>query len=107
MNLPLCFVVMPFGRKSSPEGLVIDFDQVYQQLIAPAIEAAELEPLRADEDEVGGFIHKPMFERLILCEFAVADLTLANPTCSMNWAFGMPCVPGARCCSWLRVAVCP
>src|SRR3954465_2727659 len=26
----------------------------------------------------GGIIHKPMFERLILCEFAVADLTTAN-----------------------------
>jgi hypothetical protein len=79
MTRPLCFVVMPFGRKTSPEGLVVDFNQVYQQLIAPAIDAAELEPLRADEEEIGGFIQKPMFERLILCEFAVADLTLANP----------------------------
>jgi hypothetical protein len=26
----------------------------------------------------GGIIHKPMFERLILCKFAVADLTTAN-----------------------------
>jgi tetratricopeptide (TPR) repeat protein len=26
----------------------------------------------------GGIVHKPMFERLILCEYAVADLTLAN-----------------------------
>jgi hypothetical protein len=26
----------------------------------------------------GGVIHKPMFERLILCDFAVADLTGAN-----------------------------
>jgi hypothetical protein len=26
----------------------------------------------------GGIIHKPMFERLLLCEFAVADLTTAN-----------------------------
>jgi hypothetical protein len=79
MSLPLCFVLIPFGRKPSPEGLVIDFDQVYRQLIAPAIEAAELEPLRPDKEEVDGFTQKPMFERLSLCEFAVADLTLANP----------------------------
>ena len=26
-----------------------------------------------------GFIHKPMFERLMLCPFAIADLTTANP----------------------------
>jgi hypothetical protein len=39
---------------------------------------AGLDPIRADEEQVGGIIHKPMFERLILCEFAVADLTAAN-----------------------------
>jgi hypothetical protein len=75
---PLCFVLMPFGRKAAPGGSVVDFDAVYRDLIAPAIAAAELEPLRADEEQAGGIIHKPMFERLILCEYAVADLTTAN-----------------------------
>ena len=37
-----------------------------------------MEPLRADEELVGGMIHKPMFERLILADYAVADLTTAN-----------------------------
>ena len=69
---------MPFGRKPRAGGTVIDFDAVYRELIKPAIEAAELEPLRADEEVTGGIIHKPMFERLILCEYAVADLTTAN-----------------------------
>ena len=31
-----------------------------------------MQSLRADEEQVGGIIHKPMFERLILCEFAIA-----------------------------------
>jgi len=75
---PLCFVLMPFGRKPASSGLVIDFDAVYHQLIGPAIEAAGLEPIRADEEKAGGIIHKPMYERLILCEYAVADLTNAN-----------------------------
>ncbi len=74
----MCFVLMPFGRKSDPTGVTIDFDVVYEQLIAPAIRAAELEPIRADEEVAGGIVHKPMFERLILCEYAVADLTFAN-----------------------------
>jgi len=78
MNRPLCFVLMPFGKKPVAAGAVIDFDAVYRDLIAPAIEEAELEPLRADEEMTGGIIHKPMFERLILCEYAVADLTTAN-----------------------------
>jgi len=75
---PLCFVLMPFGRKPDTTGVSIDFDAVYRQLIAPAIQDAELEPIRADEEMAGGIVHKPMFERLILCEYAVADLTLAN-----------------------------
>jgi tetratricopeptide (TPR) repeat protein len=69
---------MPFGRKADSAGSLIDFDRVYADLIAPGVAAAELEPLRADEETVGGIIHKPMFERLILCPYAVADLTLAN-----------------------------
>jgi tetratricopeptide (TPR) repeat protein len=78
MTRPLCFVLMPFGQKPSPSGRLIDFDAVYQELIAPAIGEAKLEPLRADEEMTGGIIHKPMFERLVLCEYAIADLTTAN-----------------------------
>ena len=75
---PLCFVLMPFGRKRGEGGRIIDFDSVYTRVIKGAIEQANLEPLRADEEEVGGIIHKSMFERLVLCEYAIADLTTAN-----------------------------
>lgn len=75
---PLCFILMPFGKKSSPDGATVDFDRVYNELIAPAVRDAELDPIRADEETTGGIIHKAMFERLILCPFAVADLTQAN-----------------------------
>lgn len=78
MAKPLCFVLMPFGKKPDAAGAVVDFDAVYKDLIAPAIEDAGMAPLRADEEMTGGIIHKPMFERLILCEYAVADLTTAN-----------------------------
>jgi hypothetical protein len=75
---PYCFVLMPFGRKSDESGQVVEFDAVYQQIIKPAIEDAELEPIRADEEIIGGIIHKPMFERLMMCDYAIADLTTAN-----------------------------
>ncbi len=74
-----CFVLMPFGVKTGPDGKTINFDRVYEELIKPAITSADLEPLRADHEEAGGFIQKPMFEALLLCQFAVADLTHANP----------------------------
>ncbi|CAN5823484.1 hypothetical protein BH20ACI4_BH20ACI4_03570 [soil metagenome] len=78
MSKPLCFVLMPFGKKPDATGDIVDFDQVYQQIIKSAIEDAGLECVRADEEMTGGIIHKPMYERLILCEYAVADLTTAN-----------------------------
>jgi hypothetical protein len=69
---------MPFGTKPDGEGGSVNFDAVYEELLAPAIDDAALEPLRADQELVGGLIHKPMFERLILADYAVADLTTAN-----------------------------
>ena len=74
----LCFVLMPYNRKQDESGRYIDFDRVYSELIAPAVRNAGLEPLRADEELDQGIIHKAMFERLLLCDYAVADVTLAN-----------------------------
>lgn len=74
---PLCFILMPFGKKASGNA-TIDFDEVYHNIIKPSVVAAGLEPIRADEEMSDGIIHKPMFERLILCEYGIADLTGAN-----------------------------
>ena len=78
MNRPLCFVLIPFGRKRGASGALIDFEAIYQDLIIPAVAMAGMTPLRANEELAGGIIHKPLFERLIFCEYAVADLTTAN-----------------------------
>lgn len=76
---PLCFVIMPFGRKPDPAGgSTIDFDRIYKNSLEPAIREAGMDPIRADEERTGGIIHKAMFERLLLCEYALADLTTAN-----------------------------
>jgi tetratricopeptide (TPR) repeat protein len=76
---PLCFVLMPFGVKKDPAGGPdVDFNRIYHEGIRPAIEDAGMEPIRADEERTTGIIHKAMFERLLLCDFAVADLTTAN-----------------------------
>ena len=56
----------------------VHFDAIYEEVIRPAVEDAGMQCVRADEEWVGGIIHKPMFERLLLCEYAVADLTMAN-----------------------------
>jgi hypothetical protein len=77
---PLCFVLMPFGSKPDPSGRPdIPFDQIYETGIRPAIDAAGMQPIRADEEKLGGIIHKAMFERLLVCKYAIADLTTSNP----------------------------
>lgn len=75
---PLCFVLMPFGKKKDEKGNIIDFDKIYNDFIKPSIEQSGLDPIRADEEQTGGIIHKAMYERLMLCEYAVADLSLLN-----------------------------
>ena len=77
---PLVFTAMPFGRKSDPSNTYeIDFDDIYKKSIVPAAKDANLDVIRADEEKMGGFIHAPMYERLLLAEIVIADLTLANP----------------------------
>lgn len=75
---PLVFVAMPFGRKKVGK-VEINFDDIYEKAIRPAASACDTEIIRADEERSGGFIHLSMYERLLLAEIVVADLTLANP----------------------------
>ena len=74
----VCFVIMPFGRKPDGVGRMIDFDRIYNEIIGPAAEASALAVVRADEEKGAGFIHKLMYERILLSEFAIADLTILN-----------------------------
>lgn len=60
MKPTIRFVLIPFGVKSNNSGQRIDFDAVYQDLIAPGVGAAGMTPLRADHDQFGSLIHKPM-----------------------------------------------
>lgn len=77
---PMCFVAMPFGKKS-PVGKqkpLIDFDLIYEQ-VRQAVSDTGFDCVRADFEAAGGFIHRPMYERLLVAEYVIADLTLANP----------------------------
>lgn len=79
---PLVFVAMPFGKKKDlSKSFKIDFDLIYDKAIKP-IESSddlEIDILRADEEKLNGIIHLPMFERLLLSEIVIADVTNQNP----------------------------
>ena len=76
---PHAFVAMPFGVKQDSQGIEIDFNRVYAELIRPALEAAGLEVFRADEEERAGDIRTDMFQELLLADLVIADLTIDNP----------------------------
>lgn len=76
---PHAFVVMPFGRKPSGDGGLIDFNRIYVDLIQPSLNQAGLEAFRADEEERAGDIRTDMFQELLLADLVVADLSIDNP----------------------------
>ena len=74
-----CFVVMGFGKKTDFEtGRVLDLDQSYINLIKPAVGAAGLKCIRADEIVHSGLIDLPMYELLLKADVVVADLSTSN-----------------------------
>lgn len=80
---------MPFGVKPGPRNpdgkfsdaklKTIDFNRVYKELIAPALELAGLESFRADQEESAGDIITDMFQELLVADLVVVDLTVDNP----------------------------
>jgi hypothetical protein len=87
------FVVMPFGEKDVPkrpsveappegktitEPLKVDFDAVYQKLLAPALRAAGCTPFRATDEKGAGDIRKDMFFELITADLVLADISILN-----------------------------
>lgn len=75
----ICFVIMGFGKKTDFEtGRVLDLDQSYINLIKPAVEAAGLKCIRADEIVHSGLIDVPMYEQLLNADVVVADISTSN-----------------------------
>ncbi|MFN2396582.1 MAG: macro domain-containing protein [Bacteroidales bacterium] len=73
-----CVVIMPFGKKENINGEIIDFNQIYKEIIQEPIRAAGLKPLRCDEIEKAGSIHRDMFEHIAQDDVAIVDLTNLN-----------------------------
>jgi hypothetical protein len=77
---PLVFSVMPYGVRTHHEsGARFDFDRIHRELVVPAAEAAGCRVIRSDHEALGGLIHTSMFERLLLADVVVADISIPNP----------------------------
>src|SRR5262249_1844937 len=74
------FVVMGFGVKTDYQtGRKLDLDKSYQNIIKPAVEAAGLKCIRADEIVHAGVIDVPMYQQLLEADVVVADVSTMNP----------------------------
>ncbi len=77
--MPECFVIMGFGPKKDPEsGRILNMDASYENIIKPAVEAAGLTCIRADEIQHSGIIDTPMYKKLLEADLVIADISTAN-----------------------------
>jgi len=80
MAKELCFVIMGFGKKTDPSnGITIDLDQTYKNIIKPAVIEAGFDCVRADEIKESGLIDKSMYVLLMQADLVIADISTYNP----------------------------
>ena len=82
MPIPVCFMVMPFGKKTTNAEAgkgpaEIDFDALWDKALRPMIQDLNYLPIRADQD-AGSLIIQAMIERLAISDLVIADLTIPN-----------------------------
>jgi len=89
-HLPHVFVVMPFGPKevqsaaAAGDGaparpqIIVDFDEIYELLIKPALNQAKCLPFRADKEPGAGDIRTDMYFELVTADAVLADISILN-----------------------------
>lgn len=77
--MPSCFVTMPYGTHTLPDGRPLDFNQVYQRLVLPAAQRAGLDCRRSVDVETGSLWQQSLLSWLIASDVVVADLSTHNP----------------------------
>ncbi|HVQ79614.1 MAG TPA: TRAFs-binding domain-containing protein [Pseudolabrys sp.] len=80
--MPVCFMIMPYGRKPTQAEAgrgpaEIDFNALWDRGYVPTIKALGYEPVRADQD-TGGLIVSQMLERIYFADLVLADMTIPN-----------------------------
>jgi hypothetical protein len=85
---PRCFVAMPYGTKTDPlRKIDVNCDQVYEKILVPALENAQLYYRRADEEIDSGVVLEPMIEWLAEADLVIADLVTGN--FNVGWELGL------------------
>jgi hypothetical protein len=72
------FIIRPFGPKKDDKGNLINFDNVANELIGPALEAIGADGRETLDIFESGNIRFDMFRRLLTADIVVADLSIRN-----------------------------
>ncbi len=74
---PSCFVIMPISNQPGYESG--HFSLVYEDIIKPAIYAAGMDPIRADETKNTNLIQLDILRKVIESDIAICDMSAKNP----------------------------
>lgn len=78
-SMPRAFIAMPYGKKHDPiRGQKVNCDDIFDRLLVPALEGANYQWERADEQVDSGAIHVAMIEALSDSDLVVADTITRN-----------------------------
>src|SRR5882762_7983110 len=80
-SMPSCFVIQPFDKGA--------FDKRYEDVLDPAIRAAELEPYRVDRDPGASIPIEQIEAGIRNAQVCLADITLDNPNVWFELGFAL------------------
>ena len=106
MPKPLCFMIMPYGRKPTQTEVgrgsaEIDFNALWDRGYVPVTKELGYEPVRADQD-TGALIISQMLERLYFADLVLADIRrLPTAMCTTKLESDTQRRRKAACCSRL------
>jgi hypothetical protein len=91
-----CFVIMPFSSPSGSHYSERHFTEVYEDVFVPAIDGANLLPIRADTTLISRHILADLLSTIERASLILCDLSSASPNVlfELGWAFraDRPCV---------------
>lgn len=82
-NMSTCFVMQPFDGST--------FDKLYEEVFAPAIKDAGLEPYRVDQDPKVSIPIQDIERGIQQSQICLAEITLDNPNVWFELGFAIAC----------------
>ena len=74
-----CFVIMPYGVKTDVDGQEVDFNEIYDYVIASAVENIDgFTCVRCDNIDAPGWIHDQMLRHIYEDRVAIVDTSTLN-----------------------------